>query len=403
MIEIIIFCLIGSLIGFFSGLIPSLHQNLLIPIFIPLFLHNEILAISFLVSLAISQNFGNAISSFYLSSPPEDLSLSTLPSQRLAKEGLLLEALKIYLISAIIIVPITIIFVLFFNYYISKVFVALKDYIGLILLIAVYTIFFFEKEKIKSLLIFILAGFLGLISFNLLDFNKAVLALFSGFFALSQAILNLFQKENFLKNQIEDVEIKISKKELFFGILLALFLGMISGLLPSLGTSQIILIFQPILNDRMFLLLNSAVSFSNEIFSASSTYTIGNPRSGLSVYLEQAFGKPTYEIFILILSIFSLSTFFGCLLFIFFYKRLFKFFQKINFKILNILIILIIITIVFIFSSYIGIIILLTSTSLSLFAIFLNVKRSYLMGSLIFSTILIYTNFYSKFLLLLGI
>ncbi|MEM1687581.1 MAG: tripartite tricarboxylate transporter permease, partial [Zestosphaera sp.] len=142
MIEIIIFCLIGSLIGFFSGLIPSLHQNLLIPIFIPLFLHNEILAISFLVSLAISQNFGNAISSFYLSSPPEDLSLSTLPSQRLAKEGLLLEALKIYLISAVIIVPITIIFVLFFNYYISKVFVALKDYIGLILLIAVYTIFF---------------------------------------------------------------------------------------------------------------------------------------------------------------------------------------------------------------------------------------------------------------------
>ncbi|MEM5843309.1 MAG: tripartite tricarboxylate transporter permease [Candidatus Aenigmatarchaeota archaeon] len=403
MIEIILFCFLGSIIGFFSGLVPALHQNVLIPVFLLFLFQNEIIAITFLVSLAISQNFGNAISSYLLSSPPEELSLSTLPSQRLAKEGLLLEALRIYVLSAILVVPTSTIIALFLHQYISSIILKVSDYIALIMLIVLYIIFFLEKEKAKSFIIFLLSGFLGLISFNLIDFNKAVLAIFSGFFAMSQIFINLIQKENFLKIQKEDVEIKINKKSVLIGIFLSLFLGMFAGLLPSLGTSQIILIFQPILNDRMFIFLNSGVSFSNEIFSATSSYTIGNPRSGLSVYLEQTFGKATYEIFILMLSVFTISTFFSSIIFLLFYKNLFRFFQKINFKILNVSIFILIFLIVFYFSGLIGVLILLTSFFLSLITIFSNIKRSYLMGSLILPTILIYSGYYSFVLSILNL
>lgn len=403
MIEIVLYCFFGSLVGFLSGLVPALHQNLLIPIFLILLSQNQILAITFLVSLAFSQNFGNAISSYYLSSPPEELSLSTLPSQRLAEKGLLLEALKIYVISAITCTPLAIIFSFFFHSYISSFILSLKEFIPLIMLLVLYTIFFFEENKTRSLTIFLLAGFLGIISFNLIEFNKAVLAMFSGFFAIPQAIINLLQKENFLKNQIEDVKIKLSLKNIIIGIFISMFLGMVAGLLPSLGTSQIILIFQLFINDRMFIFLNAGTSFSNEIFSATSSYVIGNPRSGLSVYLEQAFGRPDYQFFVLVLASFSLSLFFGSTLFILSYKKLFKIFQKINFKILNIVVISVIISIVFLFSGFLGLIILFTSASLSLIAIFSNTKRSYLMGSLILSTLLIYLDLYPKFLALIKI
>lgn len=403
MIEVIIYCFLGSLIGFLTGLIPSIHQNILIPIFLIFLTQDKILAITFLASLAISQNFGNAISSYYLSAPPEELSLSTLPSQRLAKKGFLLEVLKIYIISAVTCTPLAILLSLFFHSYISTIILNLRDFIPLMILSVLYTIFFFENKKMRSLIVFLLAGILGIISFNITEFNKAVMAMFSGFFAIPQLIINFLKKDNFLKNQVENAKINLSKKNILIGIFISVFLGIFAGLLPSLGTSQMVLVFQPFINDRMFIFLNAGTSFSNEIFSITSSYIVGNPRSGLSVYLEQTFGKLDYQTFILILASFSLSLFFGSIFFILSYKKFFRFFQETNFKILNFILILIIVSIIFVFSGLIGLIILFTSTSLSFFTFSLNVKRSYLMGSLILSTILIYTNLYPRFLNLIGI
>lgn len=397
--RFLIFSFLGSIIGFITGLIPSLHQNILIPLFITIFsVYEESIIVCFLISLAIAQNFGNSISSYYLSSPPEELSLSTLPSQRLAKSGLLLEALRIYILSATISMPITCFFVYFFHSHLSTIVSSLREYIGLILIVAIYTIFFFENNKLKSLIIFISSGLLGLICFNLIDFNRSILAMFTGFFSLSQAILNLFEKENFLKNQKENVKINLDKKQIFLGIIIIIILGVVSGLLPALGPSQMLLIFQPFLNDRMFIFLNSGLMFSNEVFSTASSYTIGNPRSGLSSYLEVKLKKIEYEDFVLILSNFLLSTFFGSMLFLISYRKIFNFLKGINFKIINLLTIFLIIFIIFSTSGIIGLIVLFTSTSLSLITMLLDVKRSYLMGCLIFSTILIYTNLYSHFL-----
>ncbi|MEM5830322.1 MAG: tripartite tricarboxylate transporter permease [Candidatus Aenigmatarchaeota archaeon] len=401
--EILLSSFLGSFVGFVSGLIPALHQNLLIPLLIPLISFNEIFLISFLISFAISQNYGNAISSYYLSSPPEELSLSTLPSQRLAKEGLLLEALKIFILAASISIPITSFFILFLHSYISTFISSLERYIGLILIIALYTIFFFEENKLKSFFIFILSGIFGIYAFNIIDFNKAILAIFSGFFACTQIIINLFQKQNFLEYQEKDVKIKLSKKEILIGILLSLFVGIFSGLLPSLSVAQILLLFQPILNDRLFIFSSSASFFSNEIFSTTSLFTIENPRSGLSVYLEKVLGNVTYEIFVLFISIFLISSFFASMLFIFSYKSIMNLLKLINFKVLNVLVLSIIIAIVFVYSGFIGLLLLFISTSLGLITIFSNVNRSYLMGSIILSTILIYTNYYTKVLMFLGI
>ncbi|MEM5828018.1 MAG: tripartite tricarboxylate transporter permease [Candidatus Aenigmatarchaeota archaeon] len=401
--QIIISSFLGSIVGFFSGLIPALHQNLLIPILIPILSFNEMFLISFLISLAISQNYGNAISSYYLSSPPEELSLSTLPSQRLAKEGLLLEALKIFVLAASISIPVNVLFVFLFHSYISNLIISLEKYIGLILIIAIYTLFFFEKEKAKSFLIFFLSGIIGIYAFNIIEFNKAVLAIFSGFFACSQIIINLFQKQNFLENQKEDVKIKLKKKEILIGIFLSIFVGIFSGLLPSLGITQMLLFFQPILNDRLFIFSSSSSFFSNEIFSTTSLYTIENPRSGLSVYLEKILGNVDYKTFVIMISIFLISSFFASILFLIFYKNFLSLFKRINFKVLNLLVLSLIIFIVFVFSGFIGLLLLFISTSLGLITIHINVNRSYLMGSLIISTVLIYTNYYLKVLIFLGI
>jgi len=392
----------GTIVGFFSGLVPGLHQNLLIPIFLILLSNfDKFFIISFLVSFAISQNYGNAISSYLLSSPPEDLSLSSLPSQRLAKQGLLLESLKIFVLASAISIPLNVLVTLVLHKYLSILVGSLKKYIGIILLIAIYTILFYEEDKIRSLIIFLVSGILGLYAFNILEFNKAVLALFSGFFALSQIILNLIQNVDFLKEQREDVEVRLPKDKVLIGSLVSVFVGVFSGLLPSLGTSQILLLFQPIMDDRLFIFTSAASSFSNEIFSTTSLYTIQNPRSGLGVYLEESVGKFEFTDFIICLSSFLITGSLSILIFIWTYKKIFNILKRINFKILNTLILATIISIVFYFSGFLGLLILFASTSLGILTISLNVKRSYLMGSLIFSTILIYTGTYQNLIQIL--
>ncbi|MEM0480605.1 MAG: tripartite tricarboxylate transporter permease [Candidatus Aenigmatarchaeota archaeon] len=400
MLEILIFCFLGSLLGFLSGLIPSLHQNLIIPLLITLFIDKH-LAFSFLISLAIAQNFGNFISSLLFSSPPEEISLSLLPSQRLAKKNRLFEAYKISLLS-VFSIPISVLIAFLFSNFLAKFYQYLEIFIAPLLLYFLSLIFYQEEKKLLSLIIFFISGIFGIFAFNFLEFNKAILAMFSGFFAMPNIIINILFPSEILKKQ-EEVEIEMDKFDIFKGISLGIFGGIISGLLPSLGPSQILLTFQSFLNDKVFILASSSMFFSNEIFSLTNSYTIENPRSGLAVYLTQKFGKFEYEDFIISLVSILLASSFGIIFSIFVFSKIFNLVKNLNYRFLNTLIFSIIVLIVLIFSGLEGLLILFISTSLALLTILLEVKRSYLIGSLTFSTLLIYSKTYPYLLMFLNL
>lgn len=386
----LLYILIGSILGFFSGLIP-IHQNTYFPFFVLIFSFlDPILLNSFLISFAFSQNFGNFILSYILFVPNDELALSTLPSQRLVKEKKAIEALKIsFLFGILCLIIASILNILISNVlgYLRK---SLTTIIPLFMTFALALLFYFEENKIKSFLIFLLSGIFGFICFNVLEFQKSIFSLLLGFFALPQLVVNLFQKTNILALQ-KDKKIEMNKNEFLKSLAIAVFGGIIAGILPAFGSSQIILLFQPFgLNDKMFIAANSGMMFSNEITSISMLYSIENPRSGLATYLKEINEKINFSMFLFFISVALLSSSISLFLALILYKKLFSIFQKINFRILNLSLIIFLLIATFLYSKLVGLLILFTSFSLGLLCVLIQTKRSYLMGSLILPTLFIY-------------
>jgi putative membrane protein len=96
LIEIILFLILGVVLGTFTGLTPGIHTNL-IGIFIVsisgffLFV-NPIYFIVIITSMAITHTFVDFIPSVFLGCPDTDTELSILPGHELLKEGLGYEA-----------------------------------------------------------------------------------------------------------------------------------------------------------------------------------------------------------------------------------------------------------------------------------------------------------------------
>ena len=67
-----------------------------------------------------------------------------------------------------------------------------------------------------------------------------------------------------------------------------------------------------------------------------------------------------------------------------------RYISKINYSKLSILIIILLIIITFLFSSWLGLLVLLVSTSFGLLCIYAGIRRTHLMGSLIIPAILLY-------------
>ena len=211
LIEILIFLLLGIIAGTFTGLFPGIHINLvgaaLVSLSATLFFSlNPVFLAVFIISMAMTHTFLDFIPSVFLGCPNTDTSLSVLPGHELLKEGKGCEAIAltaygglmaifmIFLVSALAFLGMKPI------YEILKIPYVMAS----ILIIVSFLLIFSEKKKFNSLLVFLLAGILGLLVLNFKTLNQPLLPLLGGLFGASSLILSI-------KNKVE-----IPKQETFF-------------------------------------------------------------------------------------------------------------------------------------------------------------------------------------------
>ena len=219
LLAIVIALMLGILAGTFTGLFPGIHFNLISVMLISLasfFLAytTPLVLASFIVAMAITHTTLDSIPGIFLGAPGEDSLLSVLPGHRLLMKGQGYAAAVYTIYGSIIALILIIILAPFFILLLPKIYPYLQKTMGFILIAVVIITLALEKKKVMALIIFLLAGILGIATLNL-PIKEPLLPLLTGLFGASGLFASIKQKTTVPEQRIHSLsQIRLSKKSL---------------------------------------------------------------------------------------------------------------------------------------------------------------------------------------------
>lgn len=398
LIEFVIALFIGVLAGTFTGLIPGIHVNLVSVFLIsisPILLQYAppIALVIFITSMAITHSFLDFIPSIFLGAPDEESFLSVLPGHELLKKGRGYEAVILTLYGSLTALLIILLFTPIFIFILPFAHGIIQKIIPFILIFASLYLIFREENFLSSITIFLLAGILGILTFNL-PIKEPLLPLLTGLFGSSALILSLKTSSAKLTKQkiLPLRKIKLQKKQFLKTSLSAAIAAPLCSFLPGIGSGHAAVIASEITkhDNRSFLFSVGAITTIVTALNFVALYSIGKTRSGTAVAIKEILNTLSFQNLIIILIAIFLSSLISFFLGIQIAKLSAKHINKINYKTLSIITFLVLLIVNIIFSNLIGVIVLVGATSLGIFAILSNSRRINLMGSLLLPAIIFY-------------
>ena len=412
MLELVIACFIGIMIGTTTGMIPGIHVNTAGAIifasstFLLTFLSPEFLCV-LMVSMSIAHALIEFVPSMLLGVPQEGTATSILPGHRMVLQGRSKEVIRIVSVGGFGAILVTIAMLPIFAIALPILHDVSKPFTWIILLVAsiylTYSLTSNFRDFLWSLLLFILSGVLGWIIFQTpISSGITLMCTFSGLFGISTILFSLNDSSTIPhQNPFYELNLDYSKyKSIFAGGIT----GAILGFLPGFGPAQGTVIAQAVsgANDNEdddtvnFLLATSGLNISDCLFSLIAIYIIGNPRSGIAVYMSYLI----FEMNLNHLAIFIFASLISVSVSLVLSLKLGDSFSRlmggVDYKKLSIGVILLQILILYIFIFYYKAPIfymtlaLITSTAMGMLPHYIGVGKSHLMGVLIIPAIVIY-------------
>ena len=412
MFELVIACFIGILIGTTTGMVPGIHVNTAGAIlfasstFLLTFLSPEFLCV-LMVAMSIAHALIEFVPSMLLGVPQEGTATSVLPGHRMVLQGRAKEVIRIVCVGGFGAILVTILMLPIFTVVLPMLHEVSKPFTWMILLFAsiylTYNLTSTHRDFLWSLLLFVLSGILGWTIFQTpISSGVTLMCTFSGLFGISTILFSL--NDNSIlphQNSFYDLNIDFAKfKSIFAGGIT----GAILGFLPGFGPAQGTVIAQSAsgTNDNddddtvNFLLATSGLNISDCLFSLMAIYIIGNPRSGIAVYMSYLISDMTLNHLIIYIFASLLAVSISLVLALKLGDSFSKLMARVDYKKLSIAVILLQIIILFVFIFYYEapvaymILALITSTAMGMLPHYLGVGKSHLMGVLIIPAIVIY-------------
>ncbi|MEN6293664.1 MAG: tripartite tricarboxylate transporter permease [Methanobacterium sp.] len=413
MFDLILACIIGILCGVVTGLIPGIHVNtvgafifasssFLLASYSP-----EVLCV-FLISMAISHALLEFIPSMFLGVPEEGTVLSVLPGHQLLLEGRGKEAVRLAAAGGFGAILITAVLLPIFIMVLPAVYGQIKHYMWILLVVITIFMFIRLNNNLKSFLwsvvLFLFSGIMGYIMLNSpVSSNVSLLCIFTGLFGVSTLIYSL-QQRSFVPTQNRFHHFKINS-DILRGIFAGGVAGSILGFLPGFGPAQGSLIAQELIgggdfenNNESFIKALSGVNTADTLFSLVMIFLIGNPRSGIAVYVNNILQNFDFNhlLFFVFTSLTAVSiSVFLCLKLGDIVSELI---EKINYRKLSCFVITFMSLLVVGFALwyranlFFMLLAYLTAVALGLLPHYLGVNKSNLMGVLIVPAIVVYFN-----------
>lgn len=394
--ELVLAILLGAITGIFTGLIPGIHINLVSTLLVSssaffLSFISPLALIIFIVSMSITHTFLDFIPSIFLGAPDEDTALSVLPGHSLLNQGKGYLALLYTIIGGITSLPLMLFLSLLFLYFLPTIFLYAQKIMIFILLFASLYLILREKDKIFSLFIFILAGFLGLASMNILE--NSLLPLLTGLFGSSSLITSIVKKSQIPKQEITSIKNLDIKKSDIAKVSVASFLSTpLCSFLPSLGSSQAAIIGSDLIDDKnpkIFLLLLGSINLIVMSLSFITLYLINKARTGSAAAIQEIRNLSSPDLIYILIAI-IISSILSSLLAVYIGKLFSKNITQVSYSKLSMFILIFVSIIVLILSGILGFLVFIISTFLGLYTILRGIRRTNLMGALMLPSILFY-------------
>lgn len=394
--ELISALLIGIIAGTFTGITPGIHINLIAVILlasltkissIPL-----LALVVFIVAMSITHTFIDFIPSIFLGAPDEDNFLSILPGHQLFLEGKGYEAFILTLYGSLFALPIILIFTPIFIFGLPIFYDLIKTFMPFLLIFLSIYIILREDNFLLSLVVFILAGFLGLATFHA-PVKEPLLPLLSGLFGISSLIISLKTKSSPKKQSFQPLKkIKLEKKQFIKSAFAAAIFAPFCSFLPGIGSSHAATLGSEFIEqDRKgFLFMVGAVNTIIMGLSYITIYTINKSRTGTAAAIKEILKNISKNDLIIIIASIMISGIISFFLAIFVAKKFTKFINKVNYKHLTIGIIATVLFVNIIFTNWLGLIVLICASSIGVYAIISGSRRINLMAALIVPTIIYY-------------
>ncbi|MBU2590241.1 MAG: tripartite tricarboxylate transporter permease [Nanoarchaeota archaeon] len=357
-LELIIAVIVGVILGAICGLIPGVHTNTVTAVMLSLsvFLLDYFQPVTLAATIAamgVCQESLNCIPSTFLGVPDSDTALSVLPAHEMLIKGKGEDAVLINTAGSLLSLLTALTLVVPFIYLAKVIYPILKPYIGYLLLFASLVLIIKDKNKLWSIIIFILSGVLGVITLNLYSVKEPLLPLFSGLFGISMLALSMKNNTKIPKQEKGKLKIKLKN---FKEIILSSVTGWICAFMPGLGPSQAAALTSQFAKfDREgFIFLIGGLSTANFVISFVTLYSIGKARNGAVVGISKLMQFLTLNDLIILLTVCLIAGGIAALLTPFISKKFSYLVSKVNYKLICTIVIIFIIGLVLIMSGLIG-------------------------------------------------
>lgn len=399
--------------GAVTGLIPGIHVNTVGAFVFAssatylAFLSPEFLGV-LLISMAISHALLEFIPSMFLGVPEEGTVLSVLPGHHLLLQGRGKEAIRLVALGGFGAILVIILLLPAFTLVLPPLYSFMKPYIWIILLLVVIYMFIRLNRDLTSItwsvIIFLFSGIMGWAMLNSpISSGVSLLCMFTGLFGVSTLIYSLSQR-SVVPTQNRYHQLRVDKN-ILRGIFAGGIAGSILGFLPGMGPAQGSLLAQEISgggdtgeNKDGFLVAMSGVNVSDALFSLIAIYLIGNPRSGIAVYIDKIIEAFNFHHLILFIFVSITAVSISLFLCLKLGDLVSEYIGKIDYNKLSWVVIIFMSFLVLLFTLmehanvlFVAVV-YTTSIALGLLPHYLGLNKSNLMGVLIVPAIVIYFN-----------
>ncbi len=375
-----------------TGLTPGIHINLIAAIILSLTgVFPPTAFLIFIVAMSVTHTFLDFIPSIFLGAPDEDTALGVLPGHEFLLKGQGHEAVLLTVIGSSISIILLILITPLFILAIPKVFPFIQRMMGFILIWISFFLVYNEKDtKLLSLIIFLLAGFLGISSMNLS--SNSLLPSLTGLFGSSTLIYSIQQKTIVPKQKIG--KLILNKKELIRPAIATTLVSPIFSFLPGLGSSQAAIVSAQIIKQskKQFLILLGSINTFVVSVSFLSLYLINKSRTGVASAIQQTMTITPKDLALVYIAI-IISAIISVFLTIKISKIFARNIHKINYSKISLAVLILLTIVIILFSGFYGFLIFVVSTLLGLSCTYLGVRKGFLTGSLLIPTILFYLPF----------
>jgi len=394
--EILFFILAGCFFGIATGLIPGIHANTVALVAVSLFGESGLAVAVMIVAMSTVQSFVDFIPSIFLGAGEESTFLSILPGHKLLLRGEGVSAIKFTIIGGVfggvVAVLISPVYFLFIEEW-GKI---IYQFVPFILILILLVMVFWQKKQKKILwgfAVVVLSSIIGLVSLRFLAISNPIFPLVTGFFGLS-TLLNSLRVKTKMRRQLVKRDSYPLNPVVKYSLLSTLAGGFVS-ILPGVGASQAAFMAGKLkgkMSSKGYLVMLGGINTTNIIFSFFILFLLGKTRTGAAVAVKElvVLDGNTLLIFIAVILIaIGVGAIAAEVMAIIAAKWL----SKLNYALLNKIIIGLLFLLTYWFSGAVGILLLIVSAAVGLLTISTGTKRTNCMAFLMVPVILFYLGF----------